>query len=105
MTLSQELRQRVTLAIEELRGLGLNDTEIGALARTVEARLADGAGEDAVTIQLDVIDQLEQERGEAAVTAAANRLTAAVQDSLDAIDLGDVTAEAAEAAGYTCLVT
>ena len=105
VTLSQELRQRVTLAIEELRGLGLSDTEIGALARTVETRLADGAGEDAVTIQLDVIDQLEQQRGEAPVTAAANRLTAAVQDSLDAIDLGDVTAEAAEAAGYTCLAT
>jgi hypothetical protein len=105
VALSTELRQRVRRAIEELGDLGLNDTEIGALARSVEARLADGAGEDAVTIQLDVIDQLKQERGEAAVNAAANRLTAAVQDSLDAIDLGDVTTEAAEDAGYTCPVT
>jgi hypothetical protein len=102
VALTTELRQRITLALDELAALGFDEDQIAAQAREVDQLLSDDQL-DALSVELSVLQRLEEEAGAAEVAAAVDRIGAAVQGKLDAIDLGEVDPDVAEAAGFDCL--
>ena len=98
---------RAQAAVAVLMGLGLNDAAIDAQASLADERLAQGTALDALSVEDELLTALADQlptAGVAGVQAAAHSFAAANPQPPELYDLGDVSAEVAEASGYGCIV-
>jgi hypothetical protein len=103
VALAQPLKARMERAIAELGALGLGEVETASMATHAADELSALGEPDAITVQLTLLDELERQVGEAKVAAAAQHLIG--EDAVTTFDLGTVPEDAADRAGYPCLVT
>jgi hypothetical protein len=100
-TLVLPLQQRVQAAVDTLKALGVQDNVIQDLADI--AKDAYDRGIDPLGIEHDNITDLQSQLGADTLAKAGQDFVATHGDPSVAVDLGDVSNDAAIAAGYTCL--
>jgi hypothetical protein len=95
---------RAHAIMDALRAAGLDDAGASAIADLVQQQLASPDDPDPVTVQTAARERLRSLIGDDRLNAAAQEFEAAHPEVPGLFDLGDVTDDAARAAGYDCLV-
>ncbi|HEX6785929.1 MAG TPA: hypothetical protein VF076_01935, partial [Acidimicrobiales bacterium] len=99
----QPVLDRARAAVQTLRDAGVDAAGIDALADKADERLGEVTGYDSVSVLPALADDVAGVVGASRFSPLASEFAAAHPQAADLLDLGDVSAEVAAAAGFDCL--
>jgi hypothetical protein len=100
---AQPVLDRARAALQVLRDAGVDGAGLTALADESERLLSQVTGLDSVTVVPDLEDAVAAAVGAERLPGLASGFAAAHPQAADLLDLGDVPADVAAAAGFDCL--